>query len=168
MVSLEERGLWQQLSEWQSARIEATVEEALDDQGETSAVFSRSRNVVNSTLEEAVGTDTQYSKNNGKDVKKRPKGNKGKIIAALVALHSTQYDECLTDGRDAMRTATAELKLFENTYNTEFMGNALSINVLAQAHLAGGDVEKAEFSCVEPSSLELDSLEMMGWVSALA
>jgi len=55
--------------------------------------------------------------------------------------------------REAMRTATASLKLYESISETESTGYASSTNMLAQAHLAAGDLDVAMDKANEAQAL---------------
>mmetsp|Transcript_57893 Transcript_57893/g.164496 ORF Transcript_57893/g.164496 Transcript_57893/m.164496 type:complete len:614 (+) Transcript_57893:103-1944(+) len=55
--------------------------------------------------------------------------------------------------REAMRTATTSLKLYESIPETESVGYAGTLNALAQAHLAAGDVEQATEKAAEARTL---------------
>mmetsp|Transcript_5673 Transcript_5673/g.18162 ORF Transcript_5673/g.18162 Transcript_5673/m.18162 type:complete len:588 (+) Transcript_5673:52-1815(+) len=55
--------------------------------------------------------------------------------------------------REAMRTATASLKLYESISETESIGFASSTNMLALAHLAAGDLDAAMDKANEAQAL---------------
>eukprot|EP00413_Alexandrium_margalefii_P013568 CAMPEP_0204531100 /NCGR_PEP_ID=MMETSP0661-20131031/10986_1 /ASSEMBLY_ACC=CAM_ASM_000606 /TAXON_ID=109239 /ORGANISM="Alexandrium margalefi, Strain AMGDE01CS-322" /LENGTH=635 /DNA_ID=CAMNT_0051537231 /DNA_START=49 /DNA_END=1954 /DNA_ORIENTATION=- len=55
--------------------------------------------------------------------------------------------------REAMRTATTSLKLYDGAGETESVGYAASTNLLAQAHLAAGDLDAAMDKANEAQAL---------------